>query len=260
MALGEIVNGLLTPRERMLWEASLARNARDYAKGVDLVREGDKPAALRIVLSGWAQKYKQLPDGRRQILALIFPGELCDLDLFTVTRADHSIAAVRRLSVAEIGRAEAQRLLEQCPNLGPALCWGQIVAASVQREWTINVGQRNALERVAQLLCEIHVRQRGVPQAGGGSCDFLLTQGQMAEAMGLTQVHVNRIVQQLRLRCAVELRNMRLEIPDFAQLAAVASFNANYLHLGEVSGLAERAALLFSPEPGKADRANEVAF
>jgi CRP-like cAMP-binding protein len=247
MALNEIVNRLLTPRERMMWEASLARNARDYPKGADLVREGDEPAVLRFVLSGWAQKYKQLPDGRRQILALVLPGEVCDLDLFTVARADHSIAAVRHLSVAEIGRAEAQRLFEHCPNLSPALSWAEIVGGAIQREWTINVGQRNALERVAQLMCEIHVRQRGIPATGGGSCDFLLTQGQMAEAMGLTQVHVNRIVQQLRHRCAVELRNMRLHIPDFAQLAAVAAFNATYLHLGEAPVLAERAGTLFGP-------------
>ena len=256
MGLAEIVNALLTPRERLVWEASLARNAREYMKGADLAREGEKPVALRIVLAGWAQKYKQMPDGRRQILGLVLPGELCDLDLFTVARTDHSIAAVRRLSVAEIGRADAQRLLEQCPNLAPALCWAAILGAAVQREWTINIGQRNALERVAQLLCEIYVRQHGIPSAGGGSCDFLLTQGQMAEAMGLTQVHVNRIVQQLRLRCAVEMRNMRLEIPDFAQLAALASFNATYLHLGEAAALVERARMLFSSDFDKPDRPN----
>ena len=254
MGLGEIVNGLLTSRERLVWEASLARNARDYMKGADLAREGEKPGALRVILAGWAQKYKQMPDGRRQILGVVLPGELCDLDLFTVARTDHSLAAVRRLTVAEISRGEAQRLFEKCPNLAPALCWAAIVGTAVQREWTINIGQRNALERVAQLLCEIYVRQRDVPSTAGGACDFLLTQGQMAEAMGLTQVHVNRIVQQLRLRCAVEIRNMRLEIPDFAQLAALASFNATYLHLGEASALIERVRMLFSPAAYKLDR------
>ena len=254
MGLGEIVNGLLTSRERLIWEASRARNARDYMKRADLAREGERPVALRIILAGWAQKYKQMPDGRRQILGLVLPGELCDLDLFTVARTDHSIAAVRRLSVAEISRPDAQRLFEQCPNLAPGLCWAAILGAAVQREWTINIGQRDALERVAQLLCEIYVRQRDVPSAGGGWCDFLLTQGQMAEAMGLTQVHVNRIVQQLRLRCAVEIRNMRLEIPDFAQLAALASFNATYLHLGEPAMLVERARMLFLPDLDGRDR------
>lgn len=245
MTFGQISNRLLSPRERTIWEASLARNARDYPKGVDLVREGERPAALRVVLSGWAQKYKQLPDGRRQILALVLPGRPCDLDLFTVGRADHSIAAVRRVTIAEIGRQEAVALLDQCPNLAQALCWNEIVTAAIQREWTINLGQRNAFERVAQLMCEIFARQRGVPPSGGGECDFLLTQGQLAEATGLTQVHVNRTVQELRRRCSVELRNLRLFIPDFAELAGVAAFNANYLHLGETDLVEERAAALF---------------
>ncbi len=229
----------------MNWEASLARNARDYPKGTDLVREGERPAALHVVLSGWVQKYKQLPDGRRQILALVLPGQPCDLGLFTVARADHSISTVRRVTVAEIGRQEATALIEQCPNLAMVLGWSEIVAAAIQREWTINIGQRNAIERVAQLMCEIFARQRGIPTSGGGECDFLLTQWQLAEATGLTQVHVNRTVQELRRRCSVELRNLRLYIPDFAELARLASFNANYLHLGEADLAAERAAALF---------------
>lgn len=245
VTFGRILNRLLSPAERMVWEASLARNARDYAKGIDIAREGERPAALRIVLSGWAQKYKQLPDGRRQILALVLPGQPCDLDLFTVARTDHSLAAVRRLTVAEIGRQEATALLRQCPNLAQLLCWGEIVTAAIQREWTINIGQRNAIERVAQLMCEIFARQQGIPAAGGGECDFLLTQWQLAEATGLTQVHVNRTVQELRRRCSVELRNLRLFIPDFAELADIAAFNANYLHLDETDVAVDRAAGLF---------------
>lgn len=245
VTFGRILNRLLSPAEWMAWEASLARNARDYAKGTDIVREGERPAALRVVLSGWAQKYKQLPDGRRQILALVLPGQPCDLDLFTVRRTDHSLSAVRRLTVAEIGRQEAGSLLRQCPNLAQLLCWGEIVTAAIQREWTINIGQRNAIERVAQLMCEIFARQHGIPVSGGGECDFLLTQGQLAEATGLTQVHVNRTVQQLRRRCAVELRNLRLFIPDFAELAGIAAFNANYLHLDGTDRAVERATALF---------------
>lgn len=245
VTFGQILHRLLSPRERIVWEASLARNARDYSKGTDIAREGERPAALRVVLSGWAQKYKQLPDGRRQILALVLPGQPCDLDLFTVVRTDHSLSAVRRLTIAEIGRQEAASLLGQCPNLAQLLCWGEIVTAAIQREWTINIGQRNAIERVAQLMCEIFARQQGIPASGGGECDFLLTQWQLAEATGLTQVHVNRTVQELRRRCSVELRNLRLYIPDFAELAGIAAFNANYLHLDEADLAIDRAAALF---------------
>ena len=245
VTFGQILNRLLSARERVIWEASLARNARDYSKGADIVREGERPAALRIVLSGWAQAYKQLPDGRRQILALALPGQHCDLDLFTVLRTDHSLAAVRRLTIAEIGRQEAILLLRQCPNLSQLLCWGQMVTAAIQREWIINIGQRNAIERVSHLMCEIFARQNGIPASGGGECDFLLTQWQLAEATGLTQVHVNRTVQELRRRCSVELRNLRLFIPDFAALAQIAPFNANYLHIEGADMAADAAAALF---------------
>lgn len=246
----QILDRLLSQRERVAWEVCLARNAREYSKGEDLVREGERPAALRVVLAGWAQKYKQLPDGRRQILALVLPGQPCDLDLFTIARADHSVAAIRRLTVAEIGRQEATALLEQYPSLARALCWSEIVGAAIQREWTINLGQRNAIERVAQLMCEIFARQHGIPVAGGNECEFLLTQGQLAEATGLTQVHVNRTVQELRRRCSVEARNLRLSIPDFGELARIAAFNPDYLHLGDEAFAEERAAALFGSNRG----------
>jgi len=245
MPFREILNRLLTPGERVVWEACLARNACDYRKGEDMIREGERPRVLYVVLAGWAQKYKQLPDGRRQILALYLPGQLCDLDLFTVGRSDHSLAAVRAASVAEIGRADACELLRRCPNISRIFCWSELVGAAIQREWTINVGQRNAIERVAHLLCELYVRQRGMPDPDDGECDFFLTQWQIAEATGLTQVHVNRTIQELRRRCGVELRQQCLRIPDFAALASLAAFNPNYLHFGEAGGGVERVAPLF---------------
>lgn len=247
MPFREILDSLLTPRERIAWEACLARNARDHGKGADLIREGERPRALHVVLDGWAQKYKQLPDGRRQILALYLPGQLCDLDLFTVSRSDHSLAAIRRLCVAEIGRAEACDLLRRCPSLSQIFCWSELVAGAIQREWMISIGQRNAQERVAHLLCELYVRQRGKAPPNAGACDFLLTQWQIAEATGLTQVHVNRTIQELRRCCGVGIRQLRLELSDFEGLAALASFNANYLHFNEAPSAAERVAPLFEP-------------
>lgn len=249
MSLNHILNRLLTPNERTRWEAALGRNSRDVPKGVDLVREGDRPTALRVVLSGWVAKYRQLPNGRRQIVALCLPGELCDLDLFTVSRTDHATSTLRRATVAELGPAEARGLLATCPHLSQVLCWNQILATSIQREWLTNVGQRSAVERVAHLMCELLVRQhdgRGGDRAlPGGACDFFLTQSQIAEATGLTQVHVNRTIQQLRQTHGVELRTLRLEIPDLPALARLAAFDPAYLHLGEADRMGDGAAALF---------------
>ncbi len=266
MPFREILNRLMTPGERVLWEACLARSACEYRKGEDMVREGEHPRVLHVVLSGWVQKYKQLPDGRRQILAIYMPGQLCDLDLFTVERSDHSLAAVRAASVAEISRSDACSLLRRCPNIPQIFCWSELVAAAVQREWMISLGQRNALERVAHLLCEIYVRQRGVPDPGDGECDFFLTQWQIAEATGLTQVHVNRTVQELRRRCGVELGQLRLRVPHFAELAAIAAFSPNYLHFGEAGAGVDRVAPLFETSdmpmfaglPSERDRASPL--
>lgn len=247
MPFREILNSLFTPGERLLWEASLARNAREIRRDAGIIREGDRPQALYVVLAGWAQKYRQLPDGRRQIVGIFLPGQICGLDLFTVARHDHSLAAVRQVSIAEVGRAELCDLLQRCPNLSQIFCWSELVAGAIQREWMASVGQRSAIERVAHLMCEMFVRQGG--ERASGECDFLLTQRQIAEATGLTQVHVNRMVQELRRRCGVQLGQQRLRVPGFADLAAIASFDANYLHLGEADRIADLAYPLFDARP-----------
>lgn len=237
MPFRHILNHLLGPAERMRWEAALVRGARVVAKGEELVGQGEQPRALRVVLSGWAAKVRQLPDGRRQIVAIFLPGELCDLDLFTVMRTDHAITTLRHSTVAELGLDDACEVIAACPRLPQVLCRSEIVSAAIQREWMTSLGQRSAIERVAHLMCELFVRQRGDrgnnARFNGGSCDFFLTQSQIAEATGLTQVHVNRTIQQLRKAEGVDLRNLRLEIPDFASLARRSGFSPQYLHLGE---------------------------
>lgn len=246
MPFHEILNRALPPGERIRWEASLTRNAKEFRRGDNLVREGDAPRSLHVVLSGWVQKHRQLADGRRQILGLFLPGQICDLDLFTVMRTASSLAAVSQASVAEIGRDEASHLLATCPHLPQVLSWSEIVSAAIQSEWMTSIGQRDALERVAHLMCELYVRLHADKR--GGECDFPLTQSQIADATGLTPVHVNRIIQRLRREAGIELGERRLQVPDFPALAAIGCFDPHYLHLGEADLAIERAKLLFRPE------------
>ena len=245
MSFSELLNALMPPAERMRWEACLAHHAREYARNSDVVREGAIPEKMHVVLAGWAQRYKQLEDGRRQILGFILPGEVCNLDLFTMMRADHSIAAVRTLTVAEIDRDEIERLLHDCPYLAELFCLGEIIAKSQQHEWILSLGQRVAIERVAHLLCEIFERERRRGRVRGRRCDFPPTQAQIAEAVGLTPVHVNRMLHELRRGQGVEIANRRLFVPDFDALARVAAFDARYLHGGEAEQLLARASALF---------------
>src|SRR3546814_10238250 len=113
---------------------------------------------MHIVLAGWAQRYKQLEDGRRQILGFVLPGEVCNLDLFTLMRADPSIAAVRSLPDAEIDRDEVEQLLHAYPHLAQILCLGAIIAQSRQHQWILSLCTRVAIARVARLLCVVFER------------------------------------------------------------------------------------------------------
>jgi CRP-like cAMP-binding protein len=122
-------------------------------------------------------------------------------------------------------------LIENYPRVTQALWWEALVNAAIQREWTLNLGQRTAYERIAHLLVELFCRLKSVRMTQGDSCDFPLTQNDLADAAGLTAVHVNRTLQELRRDGLIVLEHKRLTIPDLKRLAEAAMFNASYLHL-----------------------------
>lgn len=204
---------------------------REAAARRDLVREGEEPSAVNLILDGWACAYKQLPDGRRQIVSFLVPGEFGDANVFILREMDHSIGAITRVRYAEIAPAEFTALMEESPRIARALWWHALVTAAVQREWTMNVGQRTAYERIAHLICELFLKLRVVGLTDGDSCDWPLTQADIADATGLTPVHVNRTLQALRRAGLIELQARRLTIPDLGALMDAALFNPNYLHL-----------------------------
>jgi len=196
----------------------------------DLIREGDEPRSLYLILDGWGCRYRTLEDGRRQIVDFAIPGDICDLNLFILDRMDHSIGAITRLKVAEIGREVFHRVVTTSPNITTALWWQELVSKSIHREWIVNVGQRTAQERVAHLLCEMFLRLETVGLTYGYWCDFPPTQNDIADATGLTAVHVNRTLQDLRRRGLIILDKQRLTIPDMMALQGVGLFNPEYLH------------------------------
>lgn len=208
-----------------------SRVQRDIAARRDLAREGDPPRAVYLVLAGWACRYKTLPDGRRQIVAFFIPGDFCDLNIFILKEMDHSVGAITKLRVAELSRDDVEQLTTSHPRITQALWWQELVTTAVQREWTLNVGQRSAFERVAHLLTEMFLRLECVGLTQGNSCDFPLTQTDLADATGLTAVHVNRTLQELRRAGLIVLQNRTLVIPDRDALKRAAMFNSNYLHL-----------------------------
>jgi CRP-like cAMP-binding protein len=184
-----------------------------------------------MIQEGWACRYKQLPDGRRQVVGFFIPGDICDLNVFILKEMDHTVGAISPIKVAEIGREDFDALLADHPRVTQALFWNELVTVAIQREWTLNLGQRTAYERIAHLFVELFMRLQTVGLTDGNSCDFPLTQNDIADATGLTAVHVNRTLQELRRDGLVELHSRTLTIPDMPKLKDVAMFNENYLHL-----------------------------
>lgn len=202
---------------------------RHYAPRTDIVREGDPPRAVRVVVSGWACRYKHLPDGRRQIVALLLPGDVCDChDGFE--GMDHTIAALSGVVLGEIDPAIYTATARSDDPTGRALRWMASVDLAIQREWTFNIGRRDAREGLAHLLCELYHRLDAVGLVEAGNYAMPLIQLDLADALGGTPVHVNRMLQVLRRERLIELRGRRLTIPDLRALERVALFDPTYLH------------------------------
>jgi CRP-like cAMP-binding protein len=211
--------------------AQVSRNVRFVEPRRDLMSEGDKPRFVHLVLDGWGCRYKSLPDGKRQIVALFVPGDFCDVNVYILRHMDHSIGAITRLKVAMITPDEMNALTAGRPRITQALWWHELVTTAIQREWTVNLGQRSAYERLGHLLVELYLRLKTVGRAQDGRCDFPLTQNDLADATGLTAVHVNRTLQELRRDGLIELERKQLRILDLERLKDVSMFNPNYLHL-----------------------------
>jgi CRP-like cAMP-binding protein len=213
--------------------AQLSRNNVHFVEPRrDLISEGDRPREVHLLLDGWACRYKAQADGKRQIVSFFLPGDFCDLDLYTLKRMDHSIGAITRLKVATITPEEMHSLIEERPRITQALLWHELVTSAIQREWIVSLGLRSAYERLGHLLVELYLRLKTVGRADDGHCDFPLTQTDLADATGLTAVHVNRTLQELRRDGLIELERKQLQILDLERLKDVSMFNPNYLHLG----------------------------
>ena len=204
---------------------------RQFRPRDDILSEGERPSDIDLILSGFACRYKQLEDGRRQIIAFLLPGDLCDHHGLVLPAMDHSIGALTPVTSAKIDCGSLEALMADHRRIARSFWWEALVAAAIQREWTVNLGQRDAFERVAHLLCEIFYRLRSVGLTDDMSCDLPITQGDLADATGMTSVHVNRTLQDLRSRELIVLTGKRLAVLDLAKLRRAALFNANYLHL-----------------------------
>jgi CRP-like cAMP-binding protein len=192
----------------------------------DLLSEGDTPTEGFLIIDGWAVRYKDLDEGRRQILAFLLPGDLC-LNLPDVP-VSHCICALTNLRYGVIPLARLDDGTASAELAG--MMWRKHLAANaIHLEWLAN-GGRQAYEATAHLLCELFARAQAIGLTEGNSCELPATQFDLACALGLTTVHVNRTLQQLRREGLIELRARRLTVLDSKRLREAAQFDRSYLY------------------------------
>ena len=197
-----------------------------------IVREYDRAEHTCVLLSGFAIRHKVVASGHRQIVAIHMKGEAVDLQNSMLGKADHSVQMLTRGEVASIPIAEVESIAFERPNIGKAMWIDTLVDGSIFREWIANIGRREARTRIAHLLCEFALRLRVAGLGDQAGYELPMTQEQLADATGLTSVHVNRTLKALELEGLIGRASPRtVVIGDWKKLADAGDFNSNYLHL-----------------------------
>ena len=196
----------------------------------DLIREGDRPGPVFVMLEGWSCRYKILPSGLRQILAYLMPGDMCDLHIGLLAEMDHSIQTVTKARYATIERADMDAMLDRHPAIAKALYVAQLIDEGTMRAWITSMGRRASIERVAHLMCELYIRARNIGLTSEPTFALPLSQLMLADSLGMTPVHLNRVLKELRRVQAMTLKRGSLELTDVDMLIRIAGFDENYLH------------------------------
>jgi CRP-like cAMP-binding protein len=220
----------LSVQDRQVLEQAV-RDVRQFKPRHDLILEDDSPEYVHVILEGFACRYKRLPDGGRQIVAYLVPGDCCDLHVSILSKIDHTIGTLTVCKVAFLPHTVIEDLMGQSRSITRALWWATLVDAGTIREWLINMSRRPADKRLAHLLCELLMRLQAVGLATENSFVLPLTQRQLADTLAMTGVHLNRIVRQLRFEGLITLKGHTITIPDVERLKSFSDFNPNYLHL-----------------------------
>lgn len=197
---------------------------------VDLIREGDQPGPVLVVLEGWAFRYKVLPSGTRQIMAFLMPGDCCDLNISMLAEMDHSIQTVTHATVAKIDSKLMDELMTQHPRIARAMYVSQLIDEGTLRAWIVSLGRRSSAERAAHLLLELYIRGVRSGLADRDELELPLSQAVLADALGMTPVHINRMLQEFRRSGVIQLKRGLLRIQDAAALTRISGFDDNYLH------------------------------
>lgn len=239
----ETVEGLLQPLFRKIMlrdhlgieeqKAIIAAADRrlDFVAGEDLVAEGSRPVHSMLVVQGFTCRYRLLSDGERQLTAIHLPGDFVDLHSFLLKEMDHSLGALTAATIITFPHERLVRVTERYPHLTRLLWLLTLLDGAIHREWLVGMGRLSATQRTAHLLCETYTRLRALGLASNNRFNLPITQAHLAQAVGISTVHVNRVLQELRQRELIAWDGGEVEIRDWNTLAALAEFDELYLHL-----------------------------
>ena len=218
----------LSPEEKLALRTA-GMPPRRFPARHDLTREDEPAGTINMLLAGFACRYVVLPNGRRQILSYLLPGDFCDLRACILERMDHSIGTLTAVKLASFSRTSVGDLAYRFPQVARALALLTATEEATARQWLLNLGRRTASERVAHLLCELFTRLQWVGLATETTCELPLTQTDLADALALSPVHVNRTLMEMRRRKLATFARHQLVINDFQALQQAAGFKSRYL-------------------------------
>jgi CRP-like cAMP-binding protein len=216
-------------------EISVLNNAparpRRFDVGEDLVSEGTKPSESCLLLEGVCARYNILSSGKRQITAIHVPGDFVDLHSLLLERMDHGVAALTTCQAVYVQHEYLIEIIESQPRLGRLLWKSTLIDAAIHRQWLVAMGARQAFGHMAHLFCELFLKLRAVGLTVGFGFPLAITQEQMGDALGLSVVHTNRTLKELREADLLTWHGREVTIMDWPGLQRAADFDATYLSL-----------------------------
>lgn len=204
---------------------------REIKAGADIVLEHSRPLHSTLLISGFSARYTSLEDGSRQITEINISGDFIDLHSLLMKQMDHGVLALTDCVIAQAPHTALIDITERYPHLTRLLWLDTIIDAAIHRQWLVAMGRRSGLGHVAHLVCELYLRLQAAGQANDMAFDLPLTQAVLGDALGLSTVHVSRLITELRGEGVVNWSNGRVKILDWHKLAEIAEFDATYLRL-----------------------------
>lgn len=224
--------------------AEMLTGRREFRKGDDLVPEGSRPTVSTVLLDGFAARYRVMKDGSRQFTAFHVPGDFVDLHAFLLGRMDNGVLALSPCTVAVMDHATLKRITDAHPHLTRLFWLDTVLDSAIQSEWIVSLGRRGKVAHLAPFLCELFTRLKVVHRTDGMKFRLPLTQVELADGLGLSIVHMNRVMMSLRRSWAIHWTNHTVTI----KLIEIADFDSGYMSL--VRCASELRPIHKAAEPG----------